>query len=260
MRCISSHHPMHAPTHAPLRRPAVPYLQVVIQDGQVLAGTLCKKTLGAAPGGLVHITWMEFGPEAARALLSQVGCHGLPSSRATHVGWICSPRQPLACCCFTGPFSLDLLFPNSRPLLPPSVPLLISTRPQIQFTVNHWLLQHGFSIGIGDLIADPRTMAIINDIMEKAKQDVKKLIEKVQVGGRGGQWRFHPLAWCVCENELSRQPHKQAALLVCGGHLDEQLLGCAAGCTEGCTPCLPLPPCADQRPGAAAGAHHHGVV
>jgi DNA-directed RNA polymerase II subunit RPB1 len=95
--------------------------QVVIQDGQVLAGTLCKKTLGAAPGGLVHLTWMEYGPEAARALLSQ-----------------------------------------------------------IQFTVNHWLLQHGFSIGIGDLIADPRTMAIINDIMEKAKQDVKKLIEKVQ--------------------------------------------------------------------------------
>jgi DNA-directed RNA polymerase II subunit RPB1 len=47
-------------------------LQVIIQDGQVLAGTLCKKTLGASAGGLVHITWMEYGPEAARALLSQV--------------------------------------------------------------------------------------------------------------------------------------------------------------------------------------------
>jgi hypothetical protein len=45
--------------------------QVIIQDGQVLAGTLCKKTLGAAPGGLVHVTWMEYGPEAARAVLSQ---------------------------------------------------------------------------------------------------------------------------------------------------------------------------------------------
>ncbi len=93
---------------------------------------------------------------------------------------------------------------------------------QIQFTINQWLLQHGFSIGIGDLIADQvqrsgawllaayssslriqlhanlplmtcqpstspptcylqRTMEIINDIMEKAKEDVKKLIEKVQV-------------------------------------------------------------------------------
>ena len=80
------HHPTHVPTHAPLHAPAVPYRQVVIQDGQVLAGTLCKKTLGAAPGGLVHITWMEFGPEAARALLSQVGCHGRASFGATHVG------------------------------------------------------------------------------------------------------------------------------------------------------------------------------
>ena len=95
--------------------------QVVIQDGTVLAGTLCKRTLGAAAGGLVHVIWMEFGPEAARAFLSQV-----------------------------------------------------------QFTVNYWLLQHGFSIGIGDLIADERTMAIINDIMNKAKEDVQRLIEKVQ--------------------------------------------------------------------------------
>ncbi|GAB4819036.1 hypothetical protein N2152v2_006082 [Parachlorella kessleri] len=97
--------------------------QVVIQDGVVLAGTLCKKSLGAAAGGLVHIIWMEHGPEAARAFLSQS-----------------------------------------------------------QYTINQWLLQHGFSIGIGDLIADDRTMMIINDIMNKAKEDVKKLIEKVQSG------------------------------------------------------------------------------
>ncbi|KAK2079991.1 hypothetical protein QBZ16_002386 [Prototheca wickerhamii] len=95
--------------------------QVVIQDGVVLAGTLCKKTLGATAGGLVHVIWMEYGAEAARAFLSQV-----------------------------------------------------------QFTVNHWLLQHGFSIGIGDLIADDRTMGIINAIMNRAKDDVKRLIGKVQ--------------------------------------------------------------------------------
>lgn len=97
--------------------------QVIIQSGQVVAGTLCKKSLGASAGGLVHVIWMEFGPEAARAFLSQT-----------------------------------------------------------QFTVNYWLLQHGFSIGIGDLIADPRTMAIINEIMNRAKSDVKGLIEKVQGG------------------------------------------------------------------------------
>eukprot|EP00890_Picochlorum_soloecismus_P003544 jgi/Picsp_1/4190/NSC_01699-R1_protein len=97
--------------------------QVIIQRGQVVAGTLCKKSLGASAGGLVHVIWMEFGPEAARAFLSQT-----------------------------------------------------------QFTVNYWLLQHGFSIGVGDLIADPRTMAIINEIMNRAKSDVKGLIEKVQGG------------------------------------------------------------------------------
>jgi DNA-directed RNA polymerase II subunit RPB1 len=97
--------------------------QVLIQEGRVVAGTLCKRTLGASAGGLVHVIWMEHGPEAARAFLSQT-----------------------------------------------------------QFTINHWLLQHGFSIGIGDLIADPRTMAIINDIMNRAKRDVKGLIEKVQGG------------------------------------------------------------------------------
>lgn len=97
--------------------------QVVIRGGTVLAGTLCKRTLGASAGGLVHVVWMEHGPEAARAFLSQT-----------------------------------------------------------QFTINHWLLQHGFSIGIGDLIADPKTMAIINDIMNRAKSDVKSLVEQVQGG------------------------------------------------------------------------------
>lgn len=62
------------------RRPPPAGLQVIIQDGQILAGTLCKKTLGAAAGGLVHITWMEHGPEAARAVLSQVRAPALPSA------------------------------------------------------------------------------------------------------------------------------------------------------------------------------------
>jgi DNA-directed RNA polymerase II subunit RPB1 len=97
--------------------------QVIIRSGRLVAGTLCKRTLGASAGGLVHVVWMEHGPEAARAFLSQV-----------------------------------------------------------QFVVNAWLLQHGFSIGVGDLIADPKTMAIINDIMNRAKGDVRSLIEAVQGG------------------------------------------------------------------------------
>jgi DNA-directed RNA polymerase II subunit RPB1 len=138
--------------------------QVVIQDGQVLAGTLCKKTLGAAAGGLVHITWMEYGPEAARALLSQAS----QGRGAPHMGGIVPRARRLV------QWAALLSVARSHPPPPPFAP------PQIQFTVNHWLLQHGFSIGIGDLIADQRTMEIINDIMERAKADVKKLIEKVQ--------------------------------------------------------------------------------
>jgi len=79
-------------------------LQVLIQNGELLTGTLCKKTLGASGGSLIHVIWMEEGPEAARAFLSQA-----------------------------------------------------------QYTVNHWLLQHGFSIGIGDTVADAKTMNIISE-------------------------------------------------------------------------------------------------
>lgn len=83
-------------------------VQILIQGGTLLEGTLCKKTLGAAGGGLVHIIFMEHGPDAARAFLTQC-----------------------------------------------------------QYTVNYWLLQHGFSIGIGDTVADENTMFIINQTINK---------------------------------------------------------------------------------------------
>ena len=83
---------------------------MLIQGGELVMGTLCKKTLGASGGSLIHVIWMEEGPEAARAFLSQT-----------------------------------------------------------QYLVNHWLLQHGFSIGIGDTVADAATMLIISDIINKAR-------------------------------------------------------------------------------------------
>ncbi|KAK9866738.1 hypothetical protein WJX84_006023 [Apatococcus fuscideae] len=45
--------------------------QVLIQNGELIMGTLCKKTLGASEGSLIHVIWMDKGPEAARAFLSQ---------------------------------------------------------------------------------------------------------------------------------------------------------------------------------------------
>ncbi|RLM58305.1 hypothetical protein C2845_PM18G08230 [Panicum miliaceum] len=47
-----------------------------------------------------------------------------------------------------------------------------------QWLVNYWLLQTAFSIGIGDTIADAATMEKINQIISKAKNDVKELIKQ----------------------------------------------------------------------------------
>lgn len=49
-----------------------------------------------------------------------------------------------------------------------------------QWLVNYWLLQNGFSIGIGDTIADAATMEKINETISKAKNDVKELIKLAQ--------------------------------------------------------------------------------
>ncbi|KAB1201777.1 DNA-directed RNA polymerase II subunit 1 [Morella rubra] len=95
--------------------------QVRIERGELLAGTLCKKTLGTSSGSLIHVIWEEVGPDAARKFLG-------------HVQWL----------------------------------------------VNYWLLQNGFSIGIGDTIADAATMETINDTISKAKNEVKELIRKAQ--------------------------------------------------------------------------------
>eukprot|EP00871_Galdieria_phlegrea_P004168 jgi/Galph1/4752/GphlegSOOS_G3327.1 len=52
----------------------------------------------------------------------------------------------------------------------------------VQLLVNQWLLQRGFSIGIGDTIADEETMNYIVRTMEAARQEVTMLIEKGQNG------------------------------------------------------------------------------
>ena len=49
-----------------------------------------------------------------------------------------------------------------------------------QWLVNYWLLQNGFSIGIGDTIADAATMEKINETIGTAKNEVKELIKQAQ--------------------------------------------------------------------------------
>ncbi|XP_057856467.2 DNA-directed RNA polymerase II subunit RPB1 [Cryptomeria japonica] len=94
---------------------------VRIEKGEVISGTLCKKTLGASSGSLIHVIWEEVGPDAARKFLGQS-----------------------------------------------------------QWLVNYWLLQHGFTMGIGDTIADSKTVKIISETISKAKYDVQMLIEKAR--------------------------------------------------------------------------------
>jgi DNA-directed RNA polymerase beta' subunit len=43
-------------------------------------------------------------------------------------------------------------------------------------------MQHGMSIGIGDTVADVVTGAKIGEIIDKAKEEVKRIIEAYQVG------------------------------------------------------------------------------
>ncbi|GBG86864.1 hypothetical protein CBR_g42147 [Chara braunii] len=93
--------------------------QVRIEQGELLAGTICKKTLGTSGGSLIHVIWEEHGPDAARKFLGQT-----------------------------------------------------------QWLVNYWLLQQGFSIGIGDTIADVATMETINQTIAAAKDKVNELIRK----------------------------------------------------------------------------------
>lgn len=95
--------------------------RVFIEDGQLLAGILCKKTVGAAAGGIIHVIFNEHGPEATRDFFNNC-----------------------------------------------------------QTVVNYWLLQTGFSIGIGDTIADGQTMATINQTIATAKDGVKKIIAQAR--------------------------------------------------------------------------------
>jgi DNA-directed RNA polymerase II subunit RPB1 len=97
--------------------------QVKVENGELITGTLCKKSLGSSSGGLVHVIWMDHGPNAARLFLNHV-----------------------------------------------------------QTVVNYWMLQHSFTVGIGDTVADENTMAEINSIISMAKREVKGLIEAAQTG------------------------------------------------------------------------------
>ncbi|KAK9479720.1 hypothetical protein V1514DRAFT_350949 [Lipomyces japonicus] len=50
----------------------------------------------------------------------------------------------------------------------------------VQTVVNYWLLHNGFSIGIGDTIADAKTMRNITNTIAQAKREVQQIIHDAQ--------------------------------------------------------------------------------
>ncbi len=46
--------------------------QVIIQDGELLAGTIDKKTIGAGMGGIIHTSWLDTGHEETSRFMNQV--------------------------------------------------------------------------------------------------------------------------------------------------------------------------------------------
>ncbi|KAG9395956.1 RNA polymerase Rpb1 domain 5 [Carpediemonas membranifera] len=46
--------------------------RVIVRNGTLIAGMLCKKTLGTSAGGLVHIVWKDIGPEETRDMLGGI--------------------------------------------------------------------------------------------------------------------------------------------------------------------------------------------
>ncbi|KAL5713952.1 DNA-directed RNA polymerase [Ranunculus cassubicifolius] len=54
--------------------------QVRIEKGELLTGTLCKKTLGTSCGSLIHVIWEEVGPDSAHKFLKAMVTAGSKGS------------------------------------------------------------------------------------------------------------------------------------------------------------------------------------
>ncbi|KAJ2707383.1 DNA-directed RNA polymerase II core subunit rpo21 [Coemansia sp. IMI 203386] len=95
--------------------------RVYIANGELICGIVCKKTVGASNGGLIHTIFNERGSEVTRHF-------------------------------FDG----------------------------TQRVINNWFLHYGFSVGIGDTVADDKTMKGVNDIINDCFGRVDEQISDAQ--------------------------------------------------------------------------------
>lgn len=47
-------------------------LQVIVENGELIMGILCKKSLGTSAGSLVHISYLEMGHDITRLFYSNI--------------------------------------------------------------------------------------------------------------------------------------------------------------------------------------------
>jgi DNA-directed RNA polymerase II subunit RPB1 len=45
--------------------------EVLIENGKLIMGQLCKRSIGATEGGIIHMTWLDHGPTEANNFISQ---------------------------------------------------------------------------------------------------------------------------------------------------------------------------------------------
>lgn len=49
-----------------------PSQQVIVENGELIMGILCKKSLGTSAGSLVHISYLEMGHDITRLFYSNI--------------------------------------------------------------------------------------------------------------------------------------------------------------------------------------------
>lgn len=48
------------------------FTQVIVENGELIMGILCKKSLGTSAGSLVHISYLEMGHDITRLFYSNI--------------------------------------------------------------------------------------------------------------------------------------------------------------------------------------------
>ncbi|KAG4993662.1 hypothetical protein JHK86_030489 [Glycine max] len=145
---------------------------VRIEKGELLTGTLCKKTLGTSTGSLIHVIWY-----AASVYNGLLGAITITWSREglqvyCRLTYLSFARVP-----FFFVYVTESLLEYREEVGPDAARKFLG---HTQWLVNYWLLQNAFSIGIGDTIADASTMETINQTISAAKEKVKQLIREAQ--------------------------------------------------------------------------------